>query len=390
MEAKNLKELLSQLPAIRDAAMGLSDMILANLVMLGEIPAPTFGEEARIGLLQQRFSECGLQNSSSDEAGNGLGILPGTEEEENILVVAHADTLFPETVDHNITLHANRAIGPGIADNSLALAVLASLPTLLEHLDIRLRSNLILMGASRSLGRGNLEGLRFFLSNNKLPIRAGVCVEGVHLGRLSFSSVGMVRGEITCTVPKEYDWSRFGDTSAILTINEVINKIAKIRLPKKPRSNILLGSLMSGISFDTPINQAVLRFEIRSEARDIVRDATRQIEDIVAEISALPDADVKLDIIARRRPIGIGFTHPLPRVGRRIQKKLGIAPKVGPSMSELSALINHKIPAITIGLTSGEQLHEEDETIFIEPLYIGIAQLVGILLAIDGGLCDED
>ena len=390
MELTSLKDILSQLPGIRDAARELSDTILANLAMIGEVPAPTFDEEARIGLLQQRFSECGLQNSSSDEAGNGLGILPGTEADQNILVVAHADTLFPDTVDHNITLQANRAIGPGVADNSLGVAVLASLPTLLEPLDIHLKSNLILMGASRSLGRGNLEGLRFFLANNKLPIRAGVCVEGMHLGRLSFSSVGMIRGEITCTVPKEYDWSQFGDTSAILTINEVINKIVKIRLPKKPRSSILLGSLMSGTSFDSPVNKAVLRFEIRSESRDIVREARHQIEDVVSEISAQPDADVKLDIIARRRPVGIGFTHPLPKVGRRIQRKLGIAPKVGPSMSELSALINKKIPAITIGITSGERLHEENESILIEPIYTGIAQLIGILLAVDGGFCDED
>ncbi len=390
MAAETVKDVLNCLSHYRDAARGMSDMILANLAMLGEIPAPTFKEEARIRLLQQRFSECGLQNASSDEMNDGLGILPGTKGEGVILLVAHADTVFPETVDHVLTFQANRVTGPGVADNSIGLAVLASLPTLLEHLDIRLKCSLLLMGASRSLGRGDLEGIRFFLDNNKLPIKAGLCIEGVELGRLSFSSIGMVRGEIACSVPEQYDYSQFGGASAILTLNEIINRIVRIRLPKRPRSNIVLGSLTSGASLDAATTQATLRFEIRSESREIVRNARSRIRDIVAEVSSQPDANVKLDIFARRRPGGIPFTHPLPKLARTIQRKLGLTSKIGPSTSELSALIHHQIPAVTIGITSGEHLQKKEESILIEPIYRGIAQLLGILLAIDGGLCDED
>jgi len=390
MAIETMKDILAELPRFRDAAKALSQTILANLVMLGEIPAPTFGEERRIHLLQQRFSECGLQNSSTDEVCNGLGVLPGVEGEQNILVVAHADTVFPDRIDHNITLQSNRATGPAVGDNSLGLAVLASLPTLLEHLGIRLNCSLILMGGARSLGRGNLEGLRFFLANNELPLKAGLSVEGVQLGRISFSSIGMVRGEITCKVTEEYDWSQFGDASAILALNEVINKIVRIRLPRKPRSNIFLGSVSGGTSFNQMATQAVLRFEIRSESGEMVRDACRQMEEIVAEVSSQLGAEVKLDIFARRRPGGIGFRHPLSQQARRIQKKLRIAPKAGPSTSELSALIGQKIPGITLGVTHGEHLNEENESVLIEPMFTGIAQIIGILLAIDGGFCDED
>ena len=53
------------------------EILLANAVMLGEIPAPTFAEEDRIQFLANRFTEEGLQNISIDEAGNAMGILPG-------------------------------------------------------------------------------------------------------------------------------------------------------------------------------------------------------------------------------------------------------------------------------------------------------------------------
>lgn len=387
--AKRFNDILAELPRIREGAKEIRELIIANLAMISEIPAPTFGEERRVNLIQQRFSECELQNCSTDETGNALGILPG-EPDNNILIVAHADTIFPATVDHNITLHADRVSGPGVADNSLGVAALVSLPTLLKHLGIRLNCTLYLMGASRSLGRGNLEGLRFFLSNKQVPLRAGVCIEGVSLGRLSFSSLGMLRGEMRIRVPEEYDWTRFGVTSAVLVLNEVINEISLIRLPRKPRTSIVLGSVEGGKAFDAIATEGVLRFEIRSESAAMVREIQQRMRDIASELSARTGAEVSLEIIARRKPGGITFAHPMVRKARAVMRALDISPRFSPSTSELSAFIDRKIPAITIGLTTGERLDQPDETIAIEPVFTGMAQLVGILLAVDGGFCDAD
>ena len=127
-------------------------------------------------------------------------MFPGIENDRNILVVAHTDTLFGADIDHTIAVQSDHITGPAVGDNSLGVAVIASLPTVLKYLDIQLHSNLILMGASRSLGRGDQQGLRFFLSNTQHPICAGVAVEGIPLGRLSHESVGMLWGEIVCTV----------------------------------------------------------------------------------------------------------------------------------------------------------------------------------------------
>ena len=41
---KSVEEIISDLPAIREACISLRETLLANLVMLGEIPAPTFKE----------------------------------------------------------------------------------------------------------------------------------------------------------------------------------------------------------------------------------------------------------------------------------------------------------------------------------------------------------
>ncbi len=385
----SIEEIIGDLPAIREVCVSLRETLLANLVMIGEIPAPTFKEEARVDFLLQRFSECGLTNTSSDECGNGLGILPGKTRDRNILLLAHADTVFSERRDHTVSVHTDHIHGPGIADNSLGLAVLATLPTLLEKLGLELDSGLILMGAARSLGRGDLEGTRFFLENNKIPVTAGICVEGVQLGRLSYASAGMLRGEVTCRVPEEYDWIRRGATGAILILNEVINRILSISLPRRPKTSIVLGSVEAGAGFNIIPTEGTLCFEVRSESAEIVQQIALELDDIMEDVASQTGAEVTLDVIARREPAGLPIGHSLVKQTREIMSSLELLPHITPSISELSTLIAHGIPAVTLGITDGERLHEQRETVKIDPIFTGLVQLVAVLLAIDGGFCDE-
>ncbi|HET6528451.1 MAG TPA: peptidase dimerization domain-containing protein [Balneolaceae bacterium] len=387
---QSLDNILNALPGIKEEIRELKEILLANLVMLGEIPAPTFNEGKRIEFLTNRFKEAQISKNSVDEVGNGIAILKGQQNEQNILVTAHADTVFGTNVDHTIQVQPEVVTGAAIADNSLGLAVLASLPNILEKLDIQLNHNLILLGDTRSLGRGNLEGLRFFLSNFSRPIFAGLVVEGIEVGRLSHTSIGMKRGVIHCQVPESYDWSRFGDASAILTVNEVINRINEIKLPQRPRTSIVMGSMNGGTSFNTTALNATLRFEVRSESSEMVQDIHQRLQEIVDEVSSRSGDSINMDIFAQREPGGISFSHPMVRNAREIMRHLDIEPRPGPSTSELSALIDHQIPSLTLGLTHGDHINETKQSIRIEPIYSGIAQIIGTLLAIDGGYCEED
>jgi len=389
-QAPLIQEVLDGLLQIEQKVAGQMDVLLANLVMVGEIPSPTFEEARRIEFLQDRFIECGLQNCSSDEAGNAVAILPGESGDKNILLVAHVDTVHHANEDHTITLKQDKAIGPSIADNSLGVAALASIPTILENLGMQLNANLVLLGEAQSLGRGNLEGLRFFLENNTMPFQAGICIEGVQLGRLSYASVGMLRGEITCSVPEEYPWTGFEAAGAIVTLNEVIDQMLVIPIPKRPRTSIILGAIQGGTSHHTLPSHAQLKFEVRSESSEMLQSLHNQLKQIVSEVSATSEAEVSLDIFARRQAGGIPFSHPLVQNLSQILKTLGIESKIGVSISELSAFIDREIPAITLGITTGAGLGKTNENVNIKPISKGMAQLVGTLIAIDKGLCDDN
>ncbi|MEX0325082.1 MAG: M28 family peptidase [Puniceicoccaceae bacterium] len=380
---------VASVAAYRDKLESLREQVLADAVMIGEIPAPTFKEDRLVNFLSDRFTEEGLDQVTVDEVHNVTAILPGKTGEKNILVAAHIDRVWDSSIDHTITVTADSLIGPGIADNALGVASLPMLPVMLQTLGIEMDANLILLGASRSLGRGDLEGLRFFTDNVPMTIGAGVCVEGVQLGRLSYSSLGMNRCEINVSTPEEQHWESWSLSGAIITLNKIVQQILAIKIPTVPKTSIILGSIFSGSSFNVPSTRATLRFEVRSEEPGMVAGIREEIEELIEMAIAEQRVDVSLEVLARRKPGSIGFDHPFVKAARDILRGLDIDPLVAPSISELSVLIEKGIPSMTLGLTNGDRKHQLDESVQIAPVFKGLAQLVAVLQSIDQLLENE-
>ena len=115
----------------------------------------------------------------------------------------------------------------------------------------------------------------------------------------------------------------------------------------------------------------------------------RQIEDIVEETANATSVGLDFSVVAERKTGGLPYGHPMVKCGRKILSELQVDPYVEPSVGELSELIARDIPSVTIGLTRATNKNEFNETIEIQPAFDGLAQLVALLTAIDGGLCDE-
>ncbi|MCP5515222.1 MAG: peptidase dimerization domain-containing protein [Spirochaetales bacterium] len=367
----------------------IKELFLSNLVMISEIPAPTFEEQERVGFLLNKFSEANLINTSTDEYGNALGIHPGTGEGKNILLVSNIDTSVDFTVDHSVSVGPGTVTGPAVGNNAVGLAAITVLPSLLDKLGITLKSNLILMGSTRSLGKGSLGGLRFFLKNTRHPIKAGICLEGMKLGEISHRSLGMMRCEIIYNTPDNFDWKMFGRIGAIETLSEIISRIREIPIPSKPRTSISFGSIESGTEYSFVSSEGILRFEIRSESEEMVSMLKHEIQNIVAEVSSSYGIEVSMNVVGQRKPGGIPFTHPLTSSARGIMDALDIKYSVQPTTSELSAFIDSGIPAITIGITNGTRKDKNTEEIEIEPVSRGLKTLLGLILSVDREEYDE-
>jgi acetylornithine deacetylase/succinyl-diaminopimelate desuccinylase-like protein len=372
-----------------EALVPMRERLLANLVMIAQIPAPTGEEGQRVRFLLDRFVEAGLGDAAADEVGNAVGRLQGRKGDRNILLVSHLDTIFPANLDHNVMVEADRVIGPGVGDNALGAAIVSMVPAVLEHLELQLDSNLILLGSTRSVGRGNHAGIRFFLDHLPERVDCGICVEGMQLGRLNYFSIGTARGDITCDVRPEPSRS-YGSESALVVINHIINRILGISIPNRPYTVIRMGKMRAGVAYDVEPDHAELGVEIVSHSDEMIDQVHRQIEDIVSEMSARHAVEAHLDLFFRTRAGGIPFSHPLVKSVLEVMHSLGIEPDQGHSPSELSELIARDIPSVTLGITRGEKSRKKrPDHVLIAPILTGVAQLLGVILAVDEGACDK-
>ena len=386
-----MKSITDRLPEHVEILRSMMDTIIANIVLIGQIPAPTFEEDKRVDYFMQRLAEFQIDEGATDGYGNPIGIIRGRDPQKPpIFIVARVDTPFSKEMDHHYTIKQNLIAGPGLLDNSLGLGVMLSLPEILRKLDLHFSSDIVLVGAIQSNSYGNLRGIRHLLKTWSTPIRGAVCIESGELGRLNYYSDGMIRCEIICKVDQSVEPhpSRY-KPNAILIINETINQILELRVPLKPRSRIIFGTIQGGFKHGEIAQLARLGLEIQSNSDETVSGMYKDIQDVVNGIAHENDVDLTLEMISNLRAARLKYTHPLVKTAVAIMKKLAVTPMSAPSESEVSIFLSRQVPAITLGITHGQGYQKNEAMAEIEPIFKGIAQIVATITAIDQGVCDE-
>jgi acetylornithine deacetylase/succinyl-diaminopimelate desuccinylase-like protein len=269
---------LENLPALVEDIRAIKDIIITNIVLIGQTPAPTFKEKRRGIVFMERMAEFGVDEVTTDGYRNPIGIIRGSSPEKPpIFIVAHLDTFFEKDIVHNYTIKENTITGPGILDNSLGVGVLLSLPIIFEKLGLTFESDIVLAGVIQSIGKGNLRGVRHLLKTWPTPIRGSICIEGVELGRLNYFSDGMIRGEISCSISAEKGIVHKYTPNAILILNEIINGLMRLSLPQRPRCKVVIGKIAGGANHGKIAYDATLGFEIRSDSYKMVKSIYNDI-----------------------------------------------------------------------------------------------------------------
>ncbi len=381
---------IDQLPSFIETIASIKETIITNIVLIGQVPSPTFKEKKRGQVFLDRLTELQVDECTTDGYRNPIGIIRGTSgAKPPIFVIAHLDTFFGTDVDHNFKIDKNLITGPGITDNSVGVGVLVSLPEIFRRLNLRFESDIVIAGVIQSIGKGNLRGIRHLIKTWSTPIRGAVCVEGAELGLLSYYSDGMIRCEVHCNISTSDGWEQKFRPNAILVLNEVINRIMELRLPQRPRCRVIIGKVSGGFKHGVIPYDGILGFEIQGVSDKMVKSVYKDIKDLIAGISHEFEVDLDLRTISNLNAARLKYNHPLVKSAFAVMEKLELKPISSPSESELSIFLANRIPAVTLGVTHGEDYHHSHSHIEIEPIFTGIAQIIGVLMAIDRGVCDE-
>ncbi|RJP81943.1 MAG: M20/M25/M40 family metallo-hydrolase [Desulfobacteraceae bacterium] len=385
-----MESYLEEIPSYVEKIKFIKETILSNIVLIGQVPSQTFNEARRADIFQERMADAQVDECSMDEFRNPIGVVRGTSDKKPpIFVVGHLDTFIDKEVDHNYTIIKDAVYGPGIMDNSAGIGILISLPEIFRKLGLRFESDIVIAGLIHSLGKANLQGIRRLLGAWKTRIRGAICVEGGELGRLNYYSDGIRRCEVECRISAEDGVEYRFKPNAILILNDVINRILTLCLPQRPRARVIIGKISGGFKHGIIALEGTLGFEIQSDSDQMVKTIFRDINDIVDGLSHEYQVDMKLKTISSVNAGTLNFNHPLVKSTVAIMKKLDLKPIAEPSGSELSIFLSQQIPAVTLGVSRGHNYHLANAWMEIEPMYRGIAQIVGVIKAIDSGVCDE-
>jgi tripeptide aminopeptidase len=380
-----------RIEAVRAAAEAVTPDVLELTALISAVPSPT-GEEAAKSLLVERlFATAGLA-TERDAIGDVVGVIPGRQSSRTgtskLVVAAHIDTVFPIGTPLEIKRTSGRLTGPGVGDNSVAVAAAIKLADLLRIAGEVPAVDLLLTGNVGEEGLGNLRGIREVLTSRS-DIGAVVALEGHNLGRVTHVAVGSRRFRISVKGPGGHSWGDFGRPNAIHGLSKLIAELDAIPLPRSPKTTLNVGMISGGVSVNTIAPEASCLLDLRS----IDESALRRLSDRVTRLVDRSNRGNAVEYTAEsigERPAGVvAVDSPIVQIAANTLAALGLEPSFDASSTDANVPIAAGIPAVCVGLTTGGNVHRTDEYIDLDPVPMGITQLALLTLALAESLSER-
>ncbi|MEE8121501.1 MAG: M20/M25/M40 family metallo-hydrolase [Anaerolineales bacterium] len=352
------------------------ERLITRAIEIQSIPAPTFNESKRALFLRNAFEDANLKDIELDPVGNLYGLIPGSSNRP-IIVSAHLDTVFPEDTPLDSRRDGNRLFGPGIGDNSIALATLVELaldlsPERLEH-DIWLIANVC------EEGLGNIRGMQEVVNRFQDQPQAYIVLEGMALGTIYHKGLRVKRYRITVETAGGHSWAHAGRPSAIHTLFKLGSEIIDTNLPVDRRTTLNVGVIVGGTSINTIANQASLELDLRSEGDTQLDTLDRAIKDLCHNYHR-DEITVKVSLIGERPGGSLPDDHPLIEAACKALKSAGVRDcRLEVGSTDANAPLSKGYPAVCVGLTRGDGAHTPHEYIEIPPIEKGYTALTNLI-----------
>lgn len=377
----------SLIASARSAAEATSRQVVDLTARIAAIPAPTGDEGARSAFVADEARRRGLRDVKVDSLGDVVAVLPGRTDNPPVLLAAHLDTVFPAGTPLPIAEHEGRLMGPGVGDNSLGVAALLCVPDVLKEMGVSPEVDIILAAPVGEEGLGNLRGMRAVVDS--LPrLGAAVALEGHNLGRVTHIAVGSRRLRVSMTGPGGHSWGDYGRPSAIHALAALIQELDALTLPAQPKTTLNVGLVEGGISVNTIAPTASLVLDLRSIDEDVLAQVGGQVDRLIEE-AGRREITVRREVLGERPAGLVALDSRVVDVATSVLSGLGLDPVCDASSTDANIPISRGIPAICLGLTSGGNVHREDEFIDLAPVSTGLAQLGLVTLELARDLGDH-
>lgn len=258
---------------------------IAQQIELTKIPAPTFHEANKAAKLAEMFKEAGLTEVTITEAGNVTGIRKGKDSTRKVAVDGHMDTVYPLDTDLTITRDADFVYGPGIVDDTRALAAELTMIRALNHAGIETEKDLIFVGTVQEEGKGGFGGMKAFMKDRD-DIDACVCIDGNGASGIIYQSTGFKTVEITFHGIGGHAFGAFGALANPLhAAARAIAKIADLQVPTDPKTTYCVSNFHAGndAGIHAIVPEATIKINYRSNGQKELEELDAKIMKCIEE-----------------------------------------------------------------------------------------------------------
>jgi tripeptide aminopeptidase len=364
---------------LRELAASSLDAISDLTEQVCLIPAPSYAERQRAEFVAKQFDARGLR-AEIDEIGNVIARRKGTGSARSLLLAAHTDTVFPIDTEITVRRENGQMIGPAIGDNSLAVATLIELASILDEAQVKTPGDLLLVANVGEEGLGNLRGIRAICDRFGDELGGVIAIEGHNVGRVTHGAVGSKRIRVTVCGPGGHSWGAFGQPSAIHELGLIIADISKLNVPEDPKTTFNVGLIEGGVSVNTIAPRASAVIDMRSVDPAALNRVSSEVVQIVGRRQS-DQISTQIEVLGERPAGWIDASARIVQTASSILRELGIEPVLNASSTDANIPISRGIPAICIGLTHGSGAHRVEESIEIAPIEQGVLQLALLVSA---------
>ncbi len=338
-----------------------------------EVPAPTGDEGKRAEFVASLWRERGY--TPEIDAISNVYVRRGKHNASPILMlVAHIDTVFPATTPIQVTREGDVMRGPSIGDNSLSVAAMISIFTMLDELGVETDADILAVANVGEEGLGNLRGARAAVERYRKDVGAVIAIDG-RLGVIVNTAVGSQRWRITVRGPGGHSFGSFGQPSAIHGLGRIIAAIAELDVPKTPKTTFNVGLIEGGTSVNTIAPSASAIIDLRSTDVAMLHQLADRVRALV-EQKAGQGLQTEIEVLGERPAGARSQTDPLIQLADKTLRWLGIEPVYAASSTDANIPISLSIPALCVGVTYAGRAHTIEEYIRVPPITDGVAQLL--------------
>jgi acetylornithine deacetylase/succinyl-diaminopimelate desuccinylase-like protein len=324
------------------------DDYLQTLIQICEVPAPTYLERRRAEFFAGLFRDAGF-HPTIDEVGNVHAPVyqkPG----KHLVLSAHLDTVFAfETIQvkrTNSILYA-----PGISDDSAGLAALLLLARAMKASDLPVEGSLTIVATVGEEGLGNLRGARNLFSIAAPPIDCFISFDGTDPERIVTSGLASKRVRIRIHGPGGHSWGDADAPNPIHIAGELLHRINRFSLPRKPKTTINTGIIKGGTSINAIPSEVALDLDLRSEAEAALRSLSEALTAALWEsVDHQESITGEMEVLGERPAGSIASDHRLVQIARAANEHFGFSSSLESGSTDSNIPFAAGIPALTIGV----------------------------------------